>query len=52
MIPHLVLVCMVYACVYLEHLMSLAWVFSRFNNGFSLAFPFLDIHDVMGIILG
>jgi len=42
---------MAYACVYLVHLLLLAWVLSGFDSGFSLAFPFLDSHGVMGFFI-
>ena len=45
------LACMVHACVVLVLLMSLAWVFPSVIVVFSLAFPFLDNHGVMGSLL-
>lgn len=38
--------------MYLVSFFSLAWVLSDFENGFSLSFPFLDSHGVMGLFLG
>lgn len=42
---------MVHACVYLDLLLSLEWLLLGVIVIFSLAFPFLDIHGVMGSIL-
>jgi len=43
---------MVYACVYLVHLLLMACILLGFDSGFNLALPFLDSHGVMGFILG
>lgn len=49
MISLLVLACMVYACVYLVLLMSLAWVLPGVRVVFIISFPFPDSHGVMGL---
>jgi len=40
-----------HVCI-LVSLLSVAWIFSGFDSGFSLAFPFLDSYGVMGFFLG
>jgi len=47
----LYLACMVHACVYLVLLLSLPWVFLGVTAFFSLSFPFLDNHGMMGSLV-